>query len=158
MTQCSRSTPPASLYVIDKESQMRITNLAFFLGIAVGVIFAYLLLDAFAQALGMPGLGDTANSLSILIVQFMLPRVLIVYAVLFFGGAVLFRFLNSEVPLRWCLALGSFYGVGYLCLMLASQNWSAKGLFLPGLFCLGMFISPILGGIQAKRIASRKRS
>jgi uncharacterized membrane protein YhdT len=81
-----------------------------------------------------------------------------VYAVLFICGVVLFRYLNSEVSLKWCLALGAIYGVGYLILMLASQAWSAGGIFLPGLFCLGLLLSPILGDIQARRFATRKRA
>jgi hypothetical protein len=136
---------------------MRITNLALFLGIAIGGIFAYGLLDALAQSLGMPGLlGTTANSLAGFIFQVIVPRVLIVYLVLFAAGAILFCFLDSAVPLKWCLALGCIYGIGYLIGEMAIQDWSFGGLFLIGLFCLGMLISPILGGIQAKRIVSGK--
>ena len=136
---------------------MRFSNLAFLVGLAIGAIPAYLLLDQLGQSLGMPGLTGTSDSLSRLIVQTIVPRILMVYAVLFGCGMVLFRILNSEVPLKWCLALGALYGGGYLILTLDSQAWSTGGIFWPGLFCLGLLLSPILGGIQAKRLATRKR-
>jgi hypothetical protein len=60
--------------------------------------------------------------------------------------------LDSPVPLKWCLALGSIYGVAYFGLMLVTVGAD----FLPGLFCFGMLISPVLGGPQAKRRAIRK--
>jgi len=137
---------------------MRFTNLAFLVGLAIGAIPAYLLLDQLGQSLGMPSLTGTADSLASIIWGTIFPRILMVYAVLFSCGVVLFRYLNSEVPLKWCLALGAIYGVGYLILMLVSQAWSTGGIFLPVLFCLGLLSSPILGGIQAKRFATRKRS
>lgn len=137
---------------------MRFTNLAFLVGLAIGAIPAYLLLDQLGQSLGMPSLTGTADSLASIIWETIVPRILMVYAVLFISGVVLFRYLNSEVPLKWCLALGAIYGVGYLILTLAFQAWSAAGIFLPGLFCLGLLLSPILGGIQAKRFATRKRA
>jgi hypothetical protein len=137
---------------------MRFTNLAFLVGLAIGAIPAYLLLDQLGQSLGMPSLAGTADSLASIMWETIVPRILMVYAVLFLCGVILFRYLNSEVPLKWCLALGAIYGAGYLILTLAFQASSAGGIFLPGLFCLGLLLSPILGGIQAKRLATRKRA
>jgi hypothetical protein len=117
-----------------------------------------LVLDQLGQSLGMPSLTGSAESLASIIWGTIVPRILIVYAVLFICGVILFRYLNSGVPLKWCLALGAIYGLGYLVLTLASQAWSAGGIFLSGLFCLGLLLSPILGGILAKRLASRKRA
>jgi hypothetical protein len=137
---------------------MRSKNLALLVGLAIGAIPAYLLLDQLARSLGMPGLADSAKSLAGLIFGTIVPRILMVYGVLFICGVILFRYLNSEVPLKWCLALGAIYGGGYLILTLASQEWSTGGIFLPGLFCLGLLLSPILGGILAKRFATGGRA
>jgi hypothetical protein len=137
---------------------MRLTNLVFLVGLAIGATPAYLLLDQLGQLLGMPSLTGTTGSLASIIWETLVPRILMIYALLFICGVVLFRYLNSQVPLKWCLALGAIYGVGYLILMLTSQSSSAGGIFLPGLFCLGLFLSPILGGIRAKRFATRRRT
>ena len=91
---------------------MRLTNLVFLVGLAIGAIPAYLLLDQLGQLLGMPNLTGTTGSLASIIWETLVPRILMIYTVLFICGVVLFRYLNSEVPLKWCLALGAIYGVG----------------------------------------------
>src|SRR5260221_6162001 len=120
---------------------MRFRNLTLLLGIVCGAFFAFLLVQAFAQAVGLPGLGGAYGSLTQLIVREIAPRILMAYAVLFVGGMLLFHILDSPVPLKWCLALGSIYGLAYFGLMLVTVG----GDFLAGLFCLGMLISPVLG-------------
>jgi len=127
---------------------LRLTNVALLLGIAIATFLAYLVIEALAKLLGMPDSATRFDSYTAAVLTLIVPRVAIICAALIGSGAILFYFLNSEVPLKWCVALGLIYAVGYF-----SLNPSVTSCIIS----LGMLISPIYGGYQAKRISLRRR-
>jgi hypothetical protein len=79
------------------------------------------------------------------------------------SGAVLFRLVDSEVPLKWCLGLGCLYAGSYFSFAIVAFS-KTPNMVVPSIVSLipliligvGMLITPVFGGYQAKRILRRK--
>jgi hypothetical protein len=89
-------------------------------------------------------------------------RELIPVGVLIVSGAILCRLVDSAVPLKWCLALGSMFSGSYFLFMSIAfskaPNLNATFLSLVPAICLGLglLIAPVIGGYQTKRASRRK--
>jgi hypothetical protein len=88
---------------------------------------------------------------------------LVSLGVLTTSGAVLFRLVDSEVPLKWCLGLGCLYAGSYFLFAIIAFS-KTPNLVVPSIVSLipliligvGMLVTPVIGGYQAKRISRRK--
>lgn len=131
---------------------MRLINILIFLAVIFGAFWLYIYLEEFAKWIGAVEFRGRFESISELILKTVIPQVLIVYTVLAVGGAMLAYFLNSSVPLKWCLALGLICAVGnMLALSFASIEW----VIVNTLISAGMLVMPVFGGYQIKRRAWR---
>ena len=145
---------------------MRIANLALLICVATGAFITFGFIDAIYNALFMwqilgPGAGDVS---SVTMLAYILPQLLIGFLVLIASGSMLFRVVDSTVPLKWCLGLGSL--IGFICLLIGvvarPNNSRGNSYFLDPLiisiFSICLAIAPAIGGFRAKQARSRKRS
>ena len=79
------------------------------------------------------------------------------------SGTVLFRLVDSEVPLKWCLGLGCLYAGSYFSFAIVAFS-KTPNIAVPSIVSLlpliligvGMLVTPVIGGYQANRISRRK--
>jgi hypothetical protein len=79
------------------------------------------------------------------------------------SGAVLYRLIDSEVPLKWCLGLGCLYAGSYFLFAVVAFS-KTPNIVVPSIVSLiplilvglGMLITPVIGGYQVRRISRRK--
>ena len=133
---------------------------------AIGVAFAAFGANIFLKALlfgswsSHSAAGGKLESVSIMSL-FLSP--LVSLGVLMLSGAVLFRLVDSEVPLKWCLGLGCVYAGSYFLFAIVAFS-KTPNIAVPSIVSLlpliligvGMLITPVIGGYQAKRISRRK--
>jgi hypothetical protein len=131
---------------------VRFINVLIFLAVIFGATWLYIYLEEFAKWIGAVEFRGTFGSLSELMLKTVIPQVLIVYTVLAVCGAVLAYFLDSSVPLKWCLALGLLCALGNL---LALSSASIQWVILNTMISLGMVVAPVFSGYQIKRRAWR---
>jgi hypothetical protein len=131
---------------------MRFINVLILLAVLFGAVWLYIYVEEFARWIGVLDLGRSFDSTWELVIKSIIPHVLIIYLVLAVAGAVLCYFVDSEVPLKWCLALGFLCALANLS---AFSSASIKWVFINTLISLGMLVAPVLGGYQIKRRAWR---
>jgi len=134
---------------------MRTKNIVFLICVVFFALGAYVFLEGIVETWIVPlpvaGVGGF-NGLGV-----MLPRLLTGFGVLAASGAILCSVVESAVPLKWCLALGSIYGIAYVLLAVAGPiispraHQSLGGVLIALLVGFGMSIAPIIGGVLIKR-------
>lgn len=132
----------------------------------IGVAFAAFGANIFIKALLFGSWSNSAAAggkvVSVSAMSLLLPQ-LVSLGVLMMSGAVLFRLVDSEVPLKWCLGLGCLYAGSYFLFAVVAFS-KTPNLVVPSMLSLmpliligvGMLIVPVIGGYQAKRISRRK--
>lgn len=87
-----------------------------------------------------------------------LPGLLVTYAVLAAGGMALAMFVDSAVPLKWCLGLGAIFALLYLSggifglVKYAATGASlAPSLLITATIGFSYLVAPIVGGYIIKR-------
>jgi hypothetical protein len=131
---------------------MRFINVLILAAVIFGAVWFYIYVAEFAKYIGLLDFTGSYGSRSELLLKTIVPHALIVCLVLGAGGAVLCRFVDSPVPLMWCLALG------FLCAtanLLAFSSRSIEWVLFNTLISLAMLAAPILGGYPIKRRARR---
>jgi hypothetical protein len=131
---------------------MRFINVLIFLAVIFGAVWLYIYVEEFAKWIGILDFRVTFDSTWELLIKSIIPHVLIIYLVLAVAGAALCYFVDSSVPLKWCLALGFSCALANL---LAFSSPSMRWVLINTSISLGMLVAPVLGGYQIKRRAWR---
>jgi hypothetical protein len=131
---------------------MRFINVLILLAVIFAAVWLYIYVEEFAKWIGVLDFGGTFSSTWELLIKSIIPHVLIIYLVLAIAGAGLCYFVDSSVPLKWCLALGFLCALANL---LAFSSPSIKWVLINTLISLGMLAAPVWGGYQIKRRAWR---
>jgi hypothetical protein len=127
---------------------VRLINVLIFLAVIFGAFWLYIYLEEFAKWIGAVEFRGSYRSTSELILKTDIPQALIAYTVLSVCGAVLCYFLDSSVPLKWCVALG------LLCTVVKLLGFSSpyiQWVLFNTVISLGMLIAPVFGGYMIKR-------
>jgi hypothetical protein len=129
--------------------------------IAFCALGAYVFLEGIVETWIIPLAVGGVGGFTVL--EVMLPRLLTGFGVLAASGAILCGLVESAVPLKWCLALGSVYGIAYVLLAVAAPvispraHQSFAGVLIALAAGFGMLIAPIIGGALVKRRYLRRR-
>jgi hypothetical protein len=134
---------------------MRTKNIVFLICVVFFALGAYVFLEGIVETWIVRS--TVAGVGGVTIPQVLLARLLTGFAALTASGAILCGLVESAVPLKWCLALGSIYGIAYVLLAVAAPIISPRGHQSLGavltalLVGFGMLIAPIIGGVLVKR-------
>jgi hypothetical protein len=137
----------------NEDGCMRTKNVVFLGCVACFALGAYVFLEGIVETWIIPLRLAAAGAPG---VQVMLPRLLTGFAVLGASGAILCALVESAVPLKWCLGLGSIYGIGYVLLagaapiVLPRVHQSIGGVLISLVVGFGMLTAPIIGGFLVK--------
>ena len=130
---------------------MRLTNLVLLLAVLFGAVWLNAILVVFLG--GLPAAG-TYHSISAILFKDIIPHALVSYVAVGVAGAVLSYFVNSAVPLLWCLVLGFICVVAKLMLFYSS---SVGWIVLNTLLSLGLLVAPVASGYWVKRVTRGNR-
>jgi hypothetical protein len=131
---------------------MRFINVLILLAVLFAAVWLYIYVEEFAKWIGVLDFAVTFSSTWDFVIKSIIPHVLIIYLVLAVAGAILCYFVDSSVPLKWCLALGFLCALANL---LAFSSPSMEWVLLNTFISLGMLAAPVLGGYLIKRRAWR---
>ena len=141
---------------------MRAKNVALLVVIAFSMVGAYFILGAIANAWLSPLPKGMVSTNAMLLHS--LPGLLVGYGVLAGGGAVLTMFVDSEVPLKWCLSLGAIFALLYLsggiyglARYSAARESLWPSLLIIGAIGLSYLLAPIFGGYVLNRRSRRQQ-
>ena len=134
---------------------MSTKNLVLFACIVLASLGGYTLLTVVVQLGFLPKPKAVQSGLPALVIA----HFIVSYGVLVAAGAALCAFLNSVVPLRWCLALGLLFAALHLAPFVIFYSrpeviFRLSNLLFNLAIALGYVIAPIMGGYLVKR--SRK--
>jgi hypothetical protein len=130
--------------------QMRLINILVFISTTAAALWTFMIVYALALIFARLIFTNDVHSALGAIFRFVVPQVLILYTVLFASGGVLARQLKTDVPLKWCLALGLVFATGNFSIVLKARVTSPIEVTFMGLFCTGMLILPVFGGYWRK--------
>jgi hypothetical protein len=140
---------------------LRTRNVFSLIGVAFAAFGANIFLIALLFGSWSNHTAANGKVAAVSITSLILPR-LIPFAVLIVSGAALFRLVDSPVPLKWCLGLGCLYAGFYFLFAIVAFvktpniDPSFVSLIPLILIGIGLLITPVIGGYQAKRISRRK--
>jgi uncharacterized membrane protein YfcA len=127
--------------------KMRAKNLVGFVCVVLGAFGAYVLFGMVTTSLVVHRSGAVAvegNSVWV----FLAIAAAGTYGILAAAGAVLWRLLDSNVPLKWCLALGLLFASAYTAL---SATYAPDGSPWPIRQVIFLIVASVIGGYVMKR-------
>jgi hypothetical protein len=134
---------------------MRARNIVLFICVWFAAYGAYVVISLGGQVLFSPTpINGHINPSFVAVARLHFVGSFVVAA---FAGAILCRFVDSEVPLKWCLGLGLvFAGTHLLPYFLlrppvAPANFPASAWLFTVSLALGYALVPVLGGYLVKR-------
>jgi hypothetical protein len=141
---------------------MRAKNAALLVVIAFSIVGAYFILGAIVNSWLTPLPKGMVSANAMLMHN--LPGLLVGYGVLAAGGVVLTMFVDSAVPLKWCLSLGAIFALLYLSggIFGLAKYGATRESFWPSLLIIGAIsfsylLAPIFGGYVLKRRSRRQQ-
>jgi hypothetical protein len=131
---------------------MRPLNALIMALVASGSLWVYFGIERLLGALGLSPTYVSGVGLWQALMMTLVPRVVMSCVVLGAAGTVLVHLVKSEVPLKWCLALGALCAFLYLWTASAAlRRGSPFQVCLILLIAAALALAPVLGGYLAKR-------
>jgi hypothetical protein len=136
--------------------RVRAKNTALFVVIAFSIVGAYFILGAIVNSWLTPLPKGVVSANAMLLHH--LPGFLVAYGVLAAGGMALAMFVDSAVPLKWCLGLGAVFALLYLSVgIFGLVKYAATGaslapsVLIVATISFSYLVVPIVGGYIIKR-------